>query len=51
MRTAGAYRLILNALIVAGMTFELDNENCLRFTYIDGIYMIKVCAIIVESLK
>ncbi|KAH9412722.1 Ran-binding protein 3 [Dermatophagoides pteronyssinus] len=41
MRTAGAYRLILNALIVAGMTFELASENCLRFTYIDGIYMIK----------
>ena len=42
MRTAGAYRLILNALIVAGMTFELASENCLRFTYVDGIYMIKV---------
>lgn len=41
MRTAGAYRLILNALIVAGMTFELASENCLRFTYVDGIYMIK----------
>ncbi|KPM04077.1 hypothetical protein QR98_0025160 [Sarcoptes scabiei] len=41
MRTVGALRLILNANIVAGMTFELANENCLRFTYVDGIYMLK----------
>ena len=51
MRTAGAYRLILNALIVAGMTFELASENCLRFTYIDGIYMIKVCIIVMIMMS
>lgn len=45
MRTVGALRLILNANIVAGMTFELANENCLRFTYVDGIYMLKVILI------
>ena len=42
MRTTGALRVILNAHIVAGMKFELANDNCLRFTYVDGIYLIKV---------
>ncbi|KAI2806144.1 hypothetical protein RDWZM_009288 [Blomia tropicalis] len=41
MRTTGALRVILNAHIVAGMKFELANDNCLRFTYVDGIYLIK----------
>lgn len=42
MRTSGALRVILNAHIVAGMKFELVNNHCLQFTYVDGIYMIKV---------
>lgn len=41
MRTSGALRVILNAHVVAGMKFELANDNCLRFTNVDGIYMIK----------
>ncbi len=42
MRTTGALRVILNAHLVAGMKFEPANDNCLRFTNVDGIYMIKV---------
>ena len=43
MRTTGVLRVILNAHIVAGMKFDFANDNCLRFTYVDGIYLIKVC--------
>ena len=42
MRTSGVLRVILNAHIVAGMKFELANDNCLRFTNVDGIYLVKV---------
>lgn len=42
MRTSGAHKVILNVPLVAGMKFELSNENKLRFTAIDGIYLIKV---------
>ncbi len=42
MRTSGALRVILNAHIMAGMKFELSNEQCLRFSNVDGIYLIKV---------
>ncbi|XP_074598046.1 ran-binding protein 3-like [Brevipalpus obovatus] len=41
MRTSGSLKVILNALIVVGMKFELSNERCLRFTNIDGIYLLK----------
>lgn len=41
MRTSGALRVILNTHLVAGMKFELANDQCLRFTNIDGIFLIK----------
>ncbi|RWS30245.1 ran-binding protein 3-like isoform X1 [Leptotrombidium deliense] len=41
MRTSGSLKVILNSIIVAGMKFELSNEQCLRFTNLDGIYLIK----------
>ncbi|RWS01984.1 ran-binding protein 3-like isoform X1, partial [Dinothrombium tinctorium] len=41
MRTSGSLKVILNSFIVAGMKFELSNEQCLRFTNVDGIYLIK----------
>lgn len=49
MRTTGALRVILNAHLVAGMKFELANDNCLRFTNVDGIYMIKVDFCLVDD--
>lgn len=47
MRTAGALRVILNTHLVAGMKFELANEQCLRFTNVEGIFLIKVINLIV----
>ena len=47
MRTAGALRVILNTHLVAGMKFELANEQCLRFTNVEGIFLIKVINFIV----
>ncbi|CAG2174330.1 unnamed protein product, partial [Oppiella nova] len=41
MRTSGALRVILNAHLVSGMRFDMSNEQCLRFTNVDGIYLIK----------
>ena len=42
MRTAGSLKLILNCLIIRGMKFELTNDSkCLRFSNVDGIYLIK----------
>lgn len=42
MRTAGSLKLILNCLIISGMKFELTNDSkCLRFSNVDGIYLIK----------
>ncbi|CAG2100412.1 unnamed protein product [Medioppia subpectinata] len=41
MRTSGALRVILNAHVVSGMRFDVSNEQCLRFTNVDGIYLIK----------
>lgn len=42
MRTAGSFKLILNCLIQSGMKFELTNEcTCIRFSNVDGIYLIK----------
>jgi len=40
MRTAGSYKLILNCLIISGMKFEMTN-NCIRFSNVDGIYLVK----------
>lgn len=50
MRTSGVLRVILNAHVVAGMKVELANDNCLRFTNVDGIYLIKVCCIFAISI-
>ena len=42
MRTAGSFKLILNCLIISGMKFELTNDSkCLRFSNVDGIYLVK----------
>lgn len=51
MRTTGALRVILNAHLVAGMKFEPANDNCLRFTNVDGIYMIKANPKDIEHLN
>lgn len=40
MRTAGSLKLILNCLIISGMKIEITSD-CLRFSNLDGIYLIK----------
>jgi hypothetical protein len=40
MRTSGSYKLILNCLLVHGMKFEITTD-CLRFSTVDGIHIIK----------
>lgn len=42
MRTSGCLKVVLNASIVPGMKFATSGENCLRFTHIDGVYLVKV---------
>jgi hypothetical protein len=41
MRTTGSLKVILNSSIVVGMKNERNNEHCLSFTNIEGLYMVK----------
>lgn len=51
MRTAGSFKLILNCLIQSGMKFELTNESsCIRFSNVDGIYLIKGKQLDIEQI-
>lgn len=51
MRTAGSLKLILNCLIISGMKFELTNDSkCLRFSNVDGIYLIKGKQMYIEQI-